>query len=154
MKTVTLYADWDPKPDFKLGTKDIDGKLSYLGSKVWRNPRLQMINKPIPEPAPGQVIVKVKACGICGSDVHMAQAKPDGYIFYPGLTAFPCTLGHELSGVVVEAAADAINRRTNLPFEVGEPICAERKWPGVAPVAPVRTDIPTTANVFRKSVFP
>jgi (R,R)-butanediol dehydrogenase/meso-butanediol dehydrogenase/diacetyl reductase len=120
MKTVTLYADWDPKPDFKLGTKDIDGKLSYLGSKVWRNPRLQMINKPIPEPAPGQVIVKVKACGICGSDVHMAQAKPDGYIFYPGLTAFPCTLGHELSGVVVEAAADAINRRTNLPFEVGD----------------------------------
>ena len=131
MKTVTLFADWDPKPDFKLGSKDIDGKLSYLGSKVWRNPRLEMINKPIPKPGPGQVIVKVKACGICGSDVHMAQAKPDGYIFYPGLTAFPCTLGHELSGVVAEAAADAINRRTNLPFEVGEPVCAEEMaWCG------------------------
>ena len=131
MKTVTLFADWEPKPDFKLGYKDIDGKLSYLGSKVWRNPRLEMIDKPIPKPGPGQVIVKVKACGICGSDVHMAQAKPDGYIFYPGLTAFPCTLGHELSGVVVEAAADAVNRRTNLPFDVGEPVCAEEMaWCG------------------------
>jgi len=36
MKTVTLYADWQPKPDFKLGAKDIDGKLTYLGSKVWK----------------------------------------------------------------------------------------------------------------------
>jgi threonine dehydrogenase-like Zn-dependent dehydrogenase len=61
----------------------------------------------------------------------MAQAQPDGYIFYPGLTAFPCTLGHELSGVVVEAGADAINRRTNLPFDVGEPVCAEEMaWCG------------------------
>jgi threonine dehydrogenase-like Zn-dependent dehydrogenase len=131
MKTVTLFADWDPKPNFKLGAKDIEGKLSYLGSKVWKNPALKIIEKSIPKPGPGQVIVKVKACGICGSDVHMAQAKPDGYIYYPGLTAFPCTLGHELSGVVVEAAADAINRRTNQPFEVGEPVCAEEMaWCG------------------------
>ncbi|MGD8761056.1 MAG: scyllo-inosose 3-dehydrogenase [Desulfobacteraceae bacterium] len=131
MKTITLFADWEPKPDFKLGYKDIDGKLSYLGSKVWRNPRLEMIDKPLPKPGSGQVIVKVKACGICGSDVHMAQAKPDGYIFYPGLTAFPCTLGHELSGIVVEAADDAINRRTNLPFDIGEPVCAEEMaWCG------------------------
>jgi threonine dehydrogenase-like Zn-dependent dehydrogenase len=131
MKTVTLFADWEPKPDFKLGSKDIEGKLSYLGSKVWRNPSIKIVEKSIPKPGPGQVIVKVKACGICGSDVHMAQAQPDGYIYYPGLTAFPCTLGHELSGEVVEAAADAINRRTNQPFAVGEPVCAEEMaWCG------------------------
>lgn len=131
MRTVTLFADWDPKPDFTLGPKDIEGKLSYLGSKVWKNPRIEMIDKAIPKPAPGQVIVRVKACGICGSDVHMAQADADGYIFYPGLTAFPCTLGHELSGVVVEAADDAFNRRTGKPFEAGEPVCAEEMaWCG------------------------
>ena len=33
--------------------------------------------------------MEVKACGICGSDVHMAQAEKDGYIFYPGLDRFP-----------------------------------------------------------------
>ena len=37
MKAVTLNADWVPKPDFKLGSKDVDGKLTYLGSKVWKN---------------------------------------------------------------------------------------------------------------------
>jgi threonine dehydrogenase-like Zn-dependent dehydrogenase len=132
MKTVTLFADWDPKPDFELGSKDIEGKLSYLGSQVWRNPNIKIVDKSIPKPGPRQVIVKVNACGICGSDVHMAQAQPDGYIYYPGLTAFPCTLGHELSGVVVEAAADAINRRTNQPFVAGELVCAEEMaWCGV-----------------------
>lgn len=34
MKTVTLSADWDPKPEFKPGPKDVEGELTYLGSKV------------------------------------------------------------------------------------------------------------------------
>lgn len=29
MKTATLFAEWDPKPEFKLGAKDIEGKLTY-----------------------------------------------------------------------------------------------------------------------------
>ncbi len=45
MKTVELSARWDPKPDFKLGSKDIDGKLTYLGSQVWRDPILKVIEK-------------------------------------------------------------------------------------------------------------
>ena len=40
MEGVTLVADWDPKPVFKLGAKDIEGRQTYLGSLVWRNPRL------------------------------------------------------------------------------------------------------------------
>jgi len=131
MKTVTLYADWQPKPDFKLGMKDIDGELTYLGSQVWKNPRIELTDKPIPKPGPRQVLLEVKACGICGSDVHMAQADDEGYILYPGLTAFPSTMGHEFSGVVIEAGAEAMNRRTNQPFEVGEPVCAEEMaWCG------------------------
>ena len=31
---MNLVADWDPKPEFQLGSKDIEGKLTYLGSKV------------------------------------------------------------------------------------------------------------------------
>ena len=46
----------------------------------------------VPEPGPGDVRVRVKACGICGSDVHIVH----------GVTpaAVPLTLGHEPSGVV------------------------------------------------------
>lgn len=125
MKAVTLNADWAPKPDFKLGFKDVDGKLTYLGSKVWKNPRIEIVEKDIPVPGPNEVLIEVKACGICGSDVHMKQSTDDGYIFYPGLTAFPSTLGHEFSGVVVEAGDDAINKRTGKKYEAGEPVCAE-----------------------------
>ncbi|MDI3525765.1 MAG: scyllo-inosose 3-dehydrogenase, partial [Candidatus Atribacteria bacterium] len=38
MKAVRLHAKWDPRSDFKLGNKDIEGKVSWLGSKVWRYP--------------------------------------------------------------------------------------------------------------------
>jgi len=128
MKTVTLFADWQPKPDFKLGAKDIDGKLTYLGSKVWKNPEIKIVEKDIPKIGPTEILIKVKACGICGSDVHMAQPDDDDYIWYPGLTAFPATLGHEFSGLVVEAGEQAINKRTGKKFEEGEAVTAEEMF--------------------------
>jgi len=131
MKAVTLFADWDPKPDFKLGPKDIEGKQTYLGSKVWRNPRIEIVEHDIPEPGPEEVLIEVKACGICGSDVHMAEPDKDGYILYPGLTGFPTILGHELSGVVVKAGERAFDKTTNKPFKGGELVCAEEMvWCG------------------------
>jgi alcohol dehydrogenase, propanol-preferring len=51
---------------------------------------------PMPSPGPGQVLVKVMACGVCGSDIHIA---------FEGVTptAFtPITLGHEPAGVVAQ----------------------------------------------------
>lgn len=45
-----------------------------------------------PEPNANEVIVKVKACGICGSDIPR--------VFYKGTYSFPTIPGHELSGVI------------------------------------------------------
>jgi len=131
MQGVTLVADWDPKPEFKLGSKDIEGRQTYLGSQVYRNPRIEIREYDIPSPGPDEVLLKVKACGICGSDVHMAQADDDGYIYYPGLTGFPCILGHELAGIVVEAGKNAKDKRTNKPFKGGERVTTEEMlWCG------------------------
>ena len=131
MRAVNIVADWDPKPGFKLGAKDIDGKLTYLGSKVWRNPRTEIVEKNVPKPGPTEVLIEVQACGICGSDVHMRQSDKDGYIYYPGLTAFPATLGHEFSGRVIEAGNLAMNKRTGKHYEAGEPVCSEEMvWCG------------------------
>ena len=131
MKGVTLLADWDPKLNFKLGPKDIEGRQTYLGSKVWRNPRLEIVEYDIPKPGPGEVLLQVKACGICGTDVHIAQADEDGYILYPGLTGFPCILGHEVSGIVMEAGEGALDKRTNRPFKGEEAVCTEEMlWCG------------------------
>ncbi len=129
MKAVVLKAKWDPRNSFVIGPKDIEGKLTWLGSKVWRYPEVKV--EEVPEPKiekPTEVIIEVKATGICGSDVHMAQADEDGYILYPGLTGFPVVLGHEFSGVIVEAGPEAINKRNNGKFEIGEPVTAEEMF--------------------------
>ena len=55
---------------------------------------------PIPELGSGEVLVNVKACGICGSDIH---------IVYEGVTPTaysPITLGHEPAGVIVEVGSE------------------------------------------------
>lgn len=44
-----------------------------------------------PEPAPGQVLIKVEACGVCGSDVHASEAE---------WTPLNIVMGHEYSGTV------------------------------------------------------
>jgi len=128
MKSVVLSAKWRPRKDFKLGLKDIERKLTYLGSRVWRDPTFRVVEKDIPEIGPTEVLIKVKACGICGSDVHMAQADEEGYILYPGLTAFPCTLGHEFSGIVVKAGKLAINKRTGKRYAEGEAVTSEEMF--------------------------
>ena len=131
MKAIELSAKWAPKPDFKLGSKDIEGKLTYLGSQVWKDPVVNVVNKPVPEIKPDEVLIKVKRCGICGSDVHINQAYEDGYIYYPGLTAFPTVLGHEFSGEIVEVGSKAINKRTGKLYEKGEPVTVEEMvWCG------------------------
>lgn len=128
MKSVVLSAKWEPKPSFRLGSKDVGGKLTYLGSQVWRNPDLKIMEKDIPEINPTEVLIKVKACGICGSDVHMAQSDEEKYIWYPGLTAFPCSLGHEFSGIVAEAGKEAINKRSGKRYTEGEAVTAEEMF--------------------------
>src|ERR1700685_3994166 len=51
---------------------------------------------PNPEPGPDDVLVAVKACGICGSDVH-------GYDGSSGRRIPPLVMGHEAAGVVAAA---------------------------------------------------
>jgi threonine dehydrogenase-like Zn-dependent dehydrogenase len=131
MKVVELNAEWSPKPDFQLGSKDIEGKLTYLGSKVWKDPSVRVTEKDKPTIKDDEVLIKVKRCGICGSDVHMAQSYDDGYIYYPGLTAFPAVLGHEFAGEIVKVGENAISKRTGEKYEMGEPVTVEEMvWCG------------------------
>lgn len=131
MQAVRMYAEWAPRPGFKLGPKDIEGKQSYLSSRVWKNPKVKLEEVDVPKPKGNEVLLEVKACGICGSDVHIAQTDAEGYMLYPGLTGFPVTIGHELSGVVAEAGPDARDKRTNKPFKGGEAVCTEEMiWCG------------------------
>jgi L-iditol 2-dehydrogenase len=55
--------------------------------------QLEIVDIPVPIPAPDEVLVRVKACGICGSDVH-------GYDGSSGRRIPPIVMGHEAAGVV------------------------------------------------------
>jgi (R,R)-butanediol dehydrogenase/meso-butanediol dehydrogenase/diacetyl reductase len=55
---------------------------------------------PDPVPEPGDVVLRVDACGICGSDLHMAELLRD----HPGGSG--TIFGHEFSGTVVAMGAD------------------------------------------------
>lgn len=55
--------------------------------------RLEYTDRPDPVPGPGEVLVRVKAVAICGSDVH-------GYTGTTGRRIPPVIMGHEASGVV------------------------------------------------------
>ncbi|HEY0277685.1 MAG TPA: alcohol dehydrogenase catalytic domain-containing protein [Solirubrobacterales bacterium] len=62
----------------------------------WEAPgRLRLTERPGPRAEPGQAVVAVAACGICGSDLHSYR---DGWAARPGQV-----LGHEFVGTVVEA---------------------------------------------------
>ncbi len=65
------------------------------GGRVATVPRpheLDISDAEVPEPAPGQVVVKIRYCGVCGTDVH-AFATPE---MLP-----PAVSGHEWTGTVV-----------------------------------------------------
>src|SRR5271163_537189 len=51
----------------------------------------------LPRAGPGEVLVKMAAVGLCGSDLHMFHAPPGALPFDP-----PFTLGHENAGWVAE----------------------------------------------------
>ncbi|GAB4345114.1 MAG: zinc-dependent alcohol dehydrogenase family protein [Gammaproteobacteria bacterium] len=61
---------------------------------------LRLEERPCPVPGPGQVLVRVTACGVCRTDLHVV----DGELADPRL---PLVLGHEIVGVV-EALGEGV----------------------------------------------
>ena len=70
--------------------------------KAEPRPGIQIGEIPIPKISPEEVLLRVKAVGICGSDVHIYEWTP-GYEFLA--QHMPIVLGHEFSGEVVEVGA-------------------------------------------------
>ncbi|MEU9022822.1 alcohol dehydrogenase catalytic domain-containing protein [Actinomadura sp. NPDC048394] len=60
---------------------------------------LEIVEREVPEPGPGEILVKVTACGMCYSEVGLMQGH------YP-FGRFPTVPGHEISGVVEALGAD------------------------------------------------
>ena len=74
---------------------------------------LRLANLPRPHPGPDQVLIRVHACGVCRTDLH---------VFDGELTdlKLPLVLGHEIVGTVVETGERAerfiVGERVGVPW--------------------------------------
>jgi L-iditol 2-dehydrogenase len=65
--------------------------------------RLALAEVDVPRPGPRDVLLRVAACGVCGTDRHLLRGE------FP--SAPPVTLGHEFAGFVEEAGAEVTRLR-------------------------------------------
>jgi L-iditol 2-dehydrogenase len=73
---------------------------------------LELRTTKIPKPMANEVLVEIKAAGICGTDIHI---KHDQFPYWP-----PVILGHEYSGVIVETGKEVEKYKVN-DRVIGEP---------------------------------
>jgi 2-desacetyl-2-hydroxyethyl bacteriochlorophyllide A dehydrogenase len=88
--------------------------------------QLEVVDEPVPEPRPGEVLLRVASCGVCASELDMWEGRAG--IDYP---RFP---GHEVSGTVERLGADV---RDLAP---GDPVAAWVTERGFAEYVTVRAD--------------
>jgi len=82
---------------------------STMKAAVLQRPlELTIEERPVPTPAPDEVLVKVMAVGICGSDVHYYEHGKIG----PYVVRKPLILGHECAGVVAATGKRATRYKT------------------------------------------
>jgi alcohol dehydrogenase, propanol-preferring len=58
---------------------------------------LRAVEMPIPRPAPGQVLLRVRACAVCRTDLHLVDGEVE-------IASPPRVLGHQIVGVVEDSA--------------------------------------------------
>jgi 2-desacetyl-2-hydroxyethyl bacteriochlorophyllide A dehydrogenase len=65
---------------------------------------LEVMDRPVPRPGPGEALVRVHASGLCSTDLHLLSGRQP-------LGELPRILGHELAGEVIELGEDAAGWR-------------------------------------------
>jgi alcohol dehydrogenase, propanol-preferring len=79
--------------------------------------RPELREVPVPEPGPGEVLLKTTAAGLCHSDLHIMEW-PEGTLPWE----VPFTLGHEAAGTVAAVGAGVTE------VEIGEPVVVCASW--------------------------
>ncbi|HEX4009310.1 MAG TPA: scyllo-inosose 3-dehydrogenase [Solirubrobacteraceae bacterium] len=126
MKAVVLNAEWAPKDGVRVDPHNQARRWAVNANLVYRNPSasLETVDDP-GEPGPRELVMKVGACGICGSDVHMFETDSDGYMLLPYHLRAPVVTGHEFAGEVVALGKEVTE------FQVGDLVTAEEiQWCG------------------------
>lgn len=89
--------------------------------------RIELQDRPVPAPDPGDVLVQVSSVGVCGSDTHYYRHGRVGSFVVDA----PLVLGHEAAGTIVAVgdavAADRIGQRVSVEPQRPDPGSAETR---------------------------
>lgn len=106
MQAIVMTADWDPRPGYAITEKEQFTRKATMASQVFRHPKFAWERVPDPAPRHDEVLLKVRACGVCGSDTHCYEHDSDGYVLFSGPVRLPCIVGHEYTAEVVEVGPE------------------------------------------------
>lgn len=105
MKAVIFGAEWQPRPGYRLSERELRSGKANMASQVYRNPHFRWEDVPEPRIAPDEVLLKTRACGVCGSDTHCYEKDDQGYVLFSGPVKTPVVCGHEYTAEVVEVGS-------------------------------------------------
>lgn len=120
--------------------------VKTMKAAVLREPRTPLVMEDVERPVPGsgEVVVQVEACGVCHSDLHVADGD---WKQFAGITKEPLVLGHEIAGRIIETGPGVRDVKTGdrvgIPWvywtcgecdycrEGNENLCVKQKITGV-----------------------
>ncbi|KAI9370420.1 chaperonin 10-like protein [Aspergillus egyptiacus] len=123
--------------------------MSYLPNpslQVTADHQIKLVEAPILAPGKGEVLLQIKATGICGSDLHFWKTGRIGELVFEG----DCIIGHEAAGVVLRCGEGVTNLQPGdrVAVEPGVPcercflcddgrynLCEDVQFAGVYPYA-------------------
>jgi threonine dehydrogenase-like Zn-dependent dehydrogenase len=73
---------------------------------------VELVEKPVPRPADGELVIAPQATGVCGTDLHLIEGTF-------ALSRYPVTPGHEFAGLVARVGAGVRG------FREGDRVCAD-----------------------------
>jgi hypothetical protein len=106
-----MEAEWSPRPGYVPSPAEVASRKAAMGSAVLRWPRVSLRTLPDPVCPRDGVILRVRACGVCGSDTHCIETDTGGWMCFSGPTRAECVLGHEYAGEVVEVGPEVRDLR-------------------------------------------
>ena len=105
MRAFYVTAKWDPKTGYEPSQREIATRRSARGHSIWKDMEFGVVDRPLPEPKENEVLIRVLAAGICGTDAHLLKHDESGYTLYDGHSKYPIITGHEFAGEVVATGA-------------------------------------------------
>jgi propanol-preferring alcohol dehydrogenase len=87
------------------------GKRRTMRAMVFDGPGqpLRAVERPLPRPGPGQLLLRVRACGVCRTDLHLLDGEVE-------IASPPRILGHQIVGTVEGGARAPSEERVGVPW--------------------------------------